>query len=205
MKIKFCGIRRKEDIEFCNILLPDFMGMILSKGFRRTVSIESASELIKDKNPYIKAVGVFVNESAEYIVEVAKKISLNVIQLHGDETAETVHQIKKLTGLPVWKAIRVKNIDDILNGEKLNADQLVLEGYSKGKIGGEGVKANWELLSKYKSKIPFFLAGGLTPENLPTALNILKPDGVDFSSGIETDNVKDFNKMQSIINIIRGE
>lgn len=205
MKIKFCGIRRKEDVEYCNILMPEFMGMILSKGFRRTISAEFASELINEKNPDIKAVGVFVNETAEQVADISQKVSLDIIQLHGDETAETVNEVKRLTGLPVWKAVRVQNEEDIQRAEKLGADKLILEGYAPGKIGGAGVTANWELLSKSKPQLPFFLAGGLTPENLKTALTKVQPFGVDFSSGIEIDGIKDFEKMKKIINIIRGE
>ncbi len=205
MKIKFCGIRRKEDVEFCNALLPEYMGMILSSGFKRTISAEFAAELARQKNAAVKAVGVFVNETPEQIMNIANKTCIDIIQLHGDETAETVCEIKRLTGLPIWKAVRVRNEQDIRAAEKLGADRLILEGFAPGKIGGEGIKADWELLLATKPQIPFFLAGGLTPENIKEGIAAVKPFGVDISGGIETDGVKDFEKMRKIVNIVRGE
>ena len=205
MKIKFCGIRRKEDVDFCNTLLPEFMGMILTPGFKRSITAEYAETLVKEKKSCIKAVGVFVDTTSEKVAEISKKAFLDVIQLHGNETAEIIKEVKELTGLPVWKAVRVQNTQDIKNAELLGADKLVLEGYVSGKAGGTGITANWELISKSKPQIPFFLAGGLTPKNLSAAINTVKPYGVDFSSGIETDGIKDYKKMQEIVNIIRGE
>lgn len=205
MKIKFCGISRKEDVEFCNMLMPEFMGMILSPGFRRSISAECASSLVKKKNPAIKAVGVFVDTPPDQIYQISGTAYLDVIQLHGNETAETVREVKKLTGLPVWKAVRVQKEQDIKQAELSGADALVLEGYVPGKVGGTGVTAKWELLSEVKPKVPFFLAGGLNPENICEAITVVKPGGVDFSSGIETDGVKDYNKMKEIVNIVRGE
>lgn len=205
MNIKFCGIRRKEDVEFCNILLPEYMGMILSPGFKRTISAELAAELIGQKKSAVKAVGVFVNQTPQWILNIARETLIDVIQLHGDETAETVREIKMLTGLPVWKAVRVQNEQDIRAAEKLGADRLILEGFATGKIGGEGVKADWKLLSAAKPQQTFFLAGGVTPENVREGIAAVKPDGVDISGGIETDGVKDFEKMRKIVNIVRGE
>ncbi len=205
MNIKFCGIRRKEDVEFCNTLLPEYMGMILSQGFKRTISAELAAELVRQKNAAIKAVGIFVNEAPKQIADIAKETLIDIIQLHGDETAETVFEIKRLIGLPIWKAVRVRNEQDIRSAEKLGVDRLILEGFAPGKIGGEGMKADWELLSAAKPQIPFFLAGGITPENIREGIASVKPDGVDISGGIETNGIKDFNKMRKIANIIRGE
>ena len=155
MKIKFCGIRRMEDVAFCNTLKPDYMGMILSEGFRRTVPLETARKLSESRKPGIAAVGVFVNASPVQIAEVLRQVPLDVIQLHGSETAEIVSGVRWRTGLPVWKAVRVK-------------------------------------------------AGGLTPENVVQAAETVHTTGVDFSSGIETGGIKDYEKMEQIIRLIRG-
>lgn len=205
MKIKFCGIKRKEDVEFCNQLLPEYMGMILTPGFKRSISDECAKALIKEKKSCIKSVGVFVDTTAEMIAKISKKIFLDVIQLHGNETDDIIKEVKDLIGLPVWKAVRVQNAQDIKIAELLGADKLILEGYVSGQAGGTGITADWKLISKHKPQIPFFLAGGLTPQNLFEAINTVKPYGVDLSSGIETDGIKDYKKMQEIVNIIRGE
>ena len=141
MKIKFCGIRRLEDVAFCNELQPEYLGMILSSGFRRTISPETAEQLVKAKSRSIAAVGVFVNETPEHIAQVLKQVPLDVIQLHGSETAEIVSGVRWRTGLPVWKAAQVQTAADIQAARQLGADQLILEG----KAGGMGITADWEL------------------------------------------------------------
>ena len=137
MKIKFCGIRRLEDVAFCNELQPEYLGMILSSGFRRTISPETAEQLVKAKSRSIAAVGVFVNETPEHIAQVLKQVPLDVIQLHGSETAEIVSGVRWRTGLPVWKAAQVQTAADIQAARQLGADQLILEG----KAGGMGITA----------------------------------------------------------------
>lgn len=200
MKIKFCGIRRLEDVAFCNELQPEYLGMILSSGFRRTISPETAEQLVKAKSRSIAAVGVFVNETPEHIAQVLKQVPLDVIQLHGSETAEIVSGVRWRTGLPVWKAVQVQTAADIQAARQLGADQLILEG----KAGGMGITADWELIAGAKPAQPFLLAGGLTPENVAEAAARVQSDGVDFSSGIETGGVKDYAKMKRIVTIIRG-
>lgn len=200
MKIKFCGIRRLEDVAFCNELQPEYLGMILSSGFRRTISPETAEQLVKAKSRSIAAVGVFVNETPEHIAQVLKQVPLDVIQLHGSETAEIVSGVRWRTGLPVWKAVQVQTAADIQAARQLGADRLILEG----KAGGMGITADWELIAGAKPAQPFLLAGGLTPENVAEAAARAQPDGVDFSSGIETGGVKDYAKMKQIVTIIRG-
>lgn len=200
MKIKFCGIRRLEDVAFCNELQPEYLGMILSSGFRRTISPETAEQLVKAKSRSIAAVGVFVNETPEHIAQVLKQVPLDVIQLHGSETAEIVSGVRWRTGLPVWKAVQVQTAADIQAARQLGADQLILEG----KAGGMGITADWELIAGAKPAQPFLLAGGLTPENVAEAAARVQLDGVDFSSGIETGGVKDYAKMKRIVTIIRG-
>ena len=109
MKIKFCGIRRLEDVAYCNDLQPDYLGMILSEGFRRTVPIETAAKLAAERRGRTALVGVFVDETPEHIAQVLKRVPLDVIQLHGSETAEIVSGVRWRTGLPIWKAVRVQS------------------------------------------------------------------------------------------------
>lgn len=205
MKLKFCGIRRIEDVIYCNVLQPDYMGMILSPGFRRSVSLEESIRLVRKKDDRIRSVGVFVNASPEEIVRVLRSVPLDVIQLHGNEDAAIIKNVHILTGLPVWKAVRVQSAMEIRAAELLGADQLVLEGYVPGKVGGTGKTADWSLIAKEPPKVPFFLAGGLKAENLRNALQKVHPAGIDLASGIETDGVKDYEKMKEIVKIVRGE
>lgn len=143
---------------------------------------------------------MFVNETPEHIAQVLKQVPLDVIQLHGSETAESVSGVRWRTGLPVWKAVQVQTDADIQAARQLGADRLILEG----KAGGMGITADWELIAGAKPAQPFLLAGGLTPENVAEAAARVQPDGVDFSSGIETGSVKDYAKMKRIVTIIRG-
>lgn len=204
MKIKFCGIRRLEDVAAVNLCQPDYMGMILSGGFRRSISQEQAQRLVQEKSDAIAAVGVFVNESSETICRMAEQLHLQVIQLHGNESAEQIQTLQQKTGLPVWKALRIGTLEELEAAGTNPADCLILEGKTGAGIGGTGVCADWELLVRHSWNRPFFLAGGLQPENVLEAIATVSPTGVDFSSGIEEDGVKSLRRMKQLMTLIRG-
>lgn len=204
MKIKFCGIRRLEDVAAVNLCQPDYMGMILSGGFRRSISQEQAQRLVQEKSDAIAAVGVFVNESSETICRMAEQLHLQVIQLHGNESAEQIQTLQQKTGLPVWKALRIGTLEELEADETNPADCLILEGKTGAGIGGTGVCADWELLARHSWNRSFFLAGGLQPENVLEAIATVSPTGVDFSSGIEEDGVKSLRRMKQLMTLIRG-
>ena len=204
MKIKFCGIRRLEDVAAVNLCQPDYMGMILSGGFRRSISQEQAQRLVQEKSDAIAAVGVFVNESSEIICRMAEQLHLQVIQLHGNESAEQIQTLQKKTGLPVWKALRIGTLEELEAAGTNPADCLILEGKTGTGIGGTGVCADWELLARHSWNRSFFLAGGLQPENVLEAIATVSPTGVDFSSGIEEDGVKSLRRMKQLMTLIRG-
>lgn len=204
MKIKFCGIRRLEDVTAVNLCQPDYMGMILSGGFRRSISQEQAQRLVQEKSDAIAAVGVFVNESSETICRMAEQLHLQVIQLHGNESAEQIQTLQQKTGLPVWKALRIGTLEELEAAGTNPADCLILEGKTGAGIGGTGVCADWELLARHSWNRSFFLAGGLQPENVLEAIATVSPTGVDFSSGIEEDGVKSLRRMKQLMTLIRG-
>ena len=204
MKIKFCGIRRLEDVAAVNLCQPDYMGMILSGGFRRSISQEQALRLVQEKSDAIAAVGVFVNESSEIICRMAEQLHLQVIQLHGNESAEQIQTLQQKTGLPVWKALRIGTLEELEAAGTNPADCLILEGKTGAGIGGTGVCADWELLARHSWNRSFFLAGGLQPENVLEAIATVSPTGVDFSSGIEEDGVKSLRRMKQLMTLIRG-
>lgn len=204
MKIKFCGIRRLEDVTAVNLCQPDYMGMILSGGFRRSISQEQAQRLVQEKSAAIAAVGVFVNESSETICRMAEQLHLQVIQLHGNESAEQIQTLQQKTGLPVWKALRIGTLEELEAAGTNPADCLILEGKTGAGIGGTGVCADWELLDRHSWNRPFFLAGGLQPENVLEAIATVSPTGVDFSSGIEENGVKSLRRMKQLMTLIRG-
>ena len=204
MKIKFCGIRRLEDVAAVNLCQPDYMGMILSGGFRRSISQEQAQRLVQEKSDAIAAVGVFVNESSETICRMAEQLHLQVIQLHGKESAEQIQTLQQKTGLPVWKALRIGTLEELEVAGTNPADCLILEGKTGAGIGGTGVCADWELRARHSWNRSFFLAGGLQPENVLEAIATVSPTGVDFSSGIEEDGVKSLRRMKQLMTLIRG-
>lgn len=204
MKIKFCGIRRLKDVAAVNLCQPDYMGMILSGGFRRSISQEQAQRLVQEKSDAIAAVGVFVNESSEIICRMAEQLHLQVIQLHGNESAEQIQTLQQKTGLPVWKALRIGTLEELEAAGTNPADCLILEGKTGAGIGGTGVCADWELLARHSWNRSFFLAGGLQPENVLEAIATVSPTGVDFSSGIEEDGVKSLRRMKQLMTLIRG-
>lgn len=209
MKIKICGIRRHQDIEYVNEFLPDYIGFIFAKSKRQITSTECLV-LKKELDPSIKTVGVFVNESLEKVISTTLVANLDVIQLHGDETKEYILDLKnKLKNSPslkdtlVWKAIRVKEKKDIISGDKLPVDCLLLDSFSKQSYGGTGKTIDLDIIKSSTIKNQFFLAGGLNIDNILNTLSEVSPYGVDISSGVETDGFKDRNKIEKIINCIR--
>lgn len=201
MMIKLCGMRRQEDIGYANEAKPDFIGFILAEGYRRTVSAEYAAELAASLQKGIKAVGVFIDQPPEFLAEAVEMIGLYAVQLHGNEDAEYISRLRKLTGAKIWKAARVQTAEDIHRADSCGADMLVLDSFSPNANGGTGKTADWELIKSVKTKTPYLLAGGIDINNIEQAIKIL-PDGcgIDVSSGTETDGVKDPDKIKAIMN-----
>ena len=195
-------MRRAEDISFVNKYQPDYAGFILSQGFKRTVTTENFYTLREKLNKDIKAVGVFVNEPLENIVETFAG-KLDVIQLHGDENEEYIRTLKAKTNCEIWKAVRVQTTEDIEKACTLSADKLLIDSFSKDSYGGTGKRVNLEIIKNAEITKPFFLAGGLNEENVQSAINEVHPYGVDFSSSVETDGFKDEKKICEIVEKIR--
>ena len=149
MKVKICGIRRAEDIEIVNKYLPDFIGFIFVPASKRYVEPKIVAELKKNLDPRIKTVGVFVNESIEKIREIKKVCSLDVIQLHGEETPQFCEEL----GGRIWKAIRVKDEDcvEILDTYAEYTELLLLDTYVDGTHGGTGQAFDWDLIEFFSA------------------------------------------------------
>ncbi len=200
-QIKLCGIRRMQDVRYLNDYQPDYMGFIFAGTSRRYVNGAQAEELATYASPYIKKVGVFVDEQPAVIANLVRNVPLDIVQLHGDEDEAMIQQIKELTGVPVWKAVRVKSAEDVKRWCNSSADMLLFDAYDPDQSGGTGKSFNWKLLRGVKR--PFMLAGGLNIKNVARAIRTCKPYGVDISSGIETDFVKDKEKIRNIMMTIR--
>ena len=198
--IKLCGMRRTEDVRIINEFLPDYMGMILTQGFRRTVDIYTAKQLSALTDSRIKKVGVFVNEPIDNVRRIAELLSLDVIQLHGDEDRA---YIRSLDGIcKVWKAVRVQSAEDIYRGEELGCDMLLLDSFVKGAVGGTGITADWDIIKNAHISLPYFLAGGIGEHNISKALEICP--NVDLSGSVETDGVKDREKIRRVTELYRN-
>jgi phosphoribosylanthranilate isomerase len=219
--IKICGMRRKEDIEAANACRPDYIGFILSPGFRRSVTPEDAELLARRLAPGILKVGVFVNESVEKVVEAAG--FLDLIQLHGSEDnayrrdlrgrmatsdprglLEATNDPRGRMTKPVIQAFRIRSADDLKRAMESEADYLLLDNGT-----GTGEAFDWSLISDAEVLMcgeaakPWILAGGLGPDNVAEAVRRFKPFAVDLSSGAETDGWKDPEKMARCVQAVR--
>ncbi len=194
MKIKICGLYRNEDIDFANEALPDYIGFVLNfPKSHRNITLDKAEELKKRLDPKIKAVGVFVDADFDYIGQAAERKIIDIIQLHGNETEDYIRELKTRLSLPVIKSVEV-------GGEEIRtfgADFLLLDS---GK--GTGKQFDRSLIRQVPT-VPFFIAGGITPENICETAKY-SPFGVDISSGVETDGKKDRKKMLAAVKAARA-
>ena len=197
MIVKFCGIRRLEDVRAVNKTLPDMAGFILVKGRKRYISPEKVCELRQKLDPSVKVVGVFVDEDIEEVERLLTDGIIDIAQLHGNESDEYIRELKASTDAYVIKAIGIRNADDVLRAEVSPADLVIVD--SPG--GGTGNTFDWDLLQKIER--PYILAGGISIENIEEAAAKLNPYGVDVSSGIETNGFKDEDKMKAFMALIK--
>lgn len=199
-KIKICGLRRTEDVDFVNEYKPDYIGFIFANT-RRKVEYNTAKILKEKLSKEIKAVGVFVDEPIENIVRLCNDEIIDIIQLHGNEDEEYINELRQQTNKPVIKAVRVQNKEQIYSADKLSVDYLLLDTYNKNLVGGTGEVFNWDIVPHNLTK-PVFLAGGLSAKNVESAIDTVKPYCVDLSSSVETDGVKDKEKIKQVMEIM---
>ncbi|MFL0196503.1 phosphoribosylanthranilate isomerase [Clostridium sp. WILCCON 0269] len=195
VKVKICGLRREEDIEYVNKYKPDYIGFVFSKSKRR-INLEQARTLIAHLDNSIKTVGVFVDETLEYVYNISKSLRLDVIQFHGLENEE---YMKHFNEFILWKALKINSKEDILNLNYKYADGIVLDN----KIAGSGESFNWNIATNIELKKHLILAGGINEKNVETAVSIVHPDIVDVSSGVESCGYKDLNKIKVFIEKVR--
>lgn len=197
-KIKLCGLKRPQDIQAANELLPAYIGFVFAPKSRRYVHPDRAEELRRMLNPGIIPVGVFVNETPETVAALLDRGIIDIAQLHGKEDAAYIRRLRQLTKKPLIQAFRVDTPADVAAAQASTADYVLLDSGT----GGTGTCFDWSLLQDIQR--PYFLAGGLTPENVGGAVATLHPYAVDVSSGIETDGAKDKEKMTQFVRAVRG-
>ena len=197
-KIKLCGLTRPEDIECANSLKPDFIGFVFYKKSSRYVSFEKAAELKKLLSPEIKAVGVFIDEDIRDVAYLLGEGIIDIAQLHGSEDEGYISRLRSLTGKPIIKAFRIKGSEDVALVNASGADYVLLDSGA-----GDGKLLDRNLIKDIKRS--YFLAGGLSPENVKEAIDEINPFAVDVSSGIETEKKKDPDKMIKFVKTVREE
>ena len=212
--VKFCGIRRGEDIEVVNRLKPDFAGFVFANS-KRQVTVEAAAVLKKQLDPETKTVAVLVNMPAEEAAALANKGIADLLQLHGDEDAAYIAALRKLTKAKLIKAIRLQGneADRTALKQADQADFYLFDTFVANTYGGTGKTFSLSLLKNLLIDKPFFLAGGLDVGNVAEIIGQIKKDetlfpyfyGVDVSGGIETDGFKDSKKMETFIRVLRGK
>ena len=196
-RIKLCGLMRPKDIIAVNKLNPDYIGFVFASFSKRYVTSDTAGELKAMLDARIRAVGVFVDEKPETAASLADSGIIDMIQLHGSEDEEYINTLRRLTDKAVIKAFRIGSDIDVREAEKSSADYILLDSGT-----GTGNKFDWELLKDIER--PYFLAGGLDPDNVMEAIATLHPFAVDVSSGIETDGLKDADKMKDFVNKVKA-
>ena len=195
-KVKICGLSRPCDIEVANRLMPEYVGFVFAKSPRQ-VCAEQARALKEQLHPDIAAVGVFVDERIEHIVSLVEQGIVDIVQLHGKEDELYIEALKAVIDVPIIKAITVCQAGDAQKWETSSADYLLLDSGS----GGSGLPFDWRVIGALSK--PYFLAGGLCADLAQKALEDTSAFGLDVSSGVETDGVKDATKMERFMSAVR--
>ena len=192
-KIKICGLYRRCDVEYINAARPDWCGFIINfPRSHRNLTPDQARRLREGLSLHVTPVGVFVDRPVEEVAELLNDGTIAVAQLHGHEDADYIARLRAMTSGEIWKAFKIRAAADLEAADASTADMVLLDnGY------GTGRTFDWSLAEGVKR--PFMLAGGLTPENIRSAIRELSPWGVDISSGVETDRVKDPDKIMAAV------
>ena len=219
-KIKMCGISKIETIPAVIEANPDYMGLVFAPS-KRQVTVDQAKILVSELHKqyanrynrdviqwsndvvqeFIKTVGIFVNETLDNLVTIATEVNLDAVQLHGDEDEAFIQSLKERTNVEVWKAVQIRSAADAEAWIDSSADMLLFDAYHKDERGGTGEVFDWSCLDEFER--PFMLAGGIDSTNVARAIRTVRPYGIDISSGIETEGVKDNEKIKAFTNIVR--
>ncbi|NJL82740.1 MAG: phosphoribosylanthranilate isomerase [Chloroflexaceae bacterium] len=188
MRVKICGITQPEQGNKIAQLGATDLGFICVSKSPRYLQPYQIRAIIEELPLGVGKIGVFANEHPAEVVKVVKAARLTGVQLHGDESAAYCQQLRDLLpDIELIKAHRVKDVQCLAQLEHYlpRVDRLLLDAYHPQLLGGTGKTLDWQDLSQFDSQLPWFLAGGLTPDNIMEALKILRPDGIDLSSGVE--------------------
>lgn len=197
-RIKLCGLKSLDDVIAANAVQPDYIGFVFAKTSKRFINPQTAEQLRKNLDCKIAVVGVFVNESVEIVAELLNKGTIDMAQLHGNESEEYITLLRKKTDKKLVKAFSVNEAKNLQAAYSCSADYILFDSGS----GGTGKSFDWSIIKNFDR--PYFLAGGLNINNVSEAVSKLHPYAVDVSSGVETDGRKDDVKMAAFINAVRS-
>lgn len=200
-KVKICGITNLEDAKLSSKFGADMLGFNFYQRSKRYVSPKEVATFVDELDPTVVKIGVFVNASIEEILFARRAGHLDAVQLHGDETADFINEVRNKVDTRIIKAVRVasqKELDELVT---LGADDFLLDSFSTTEYGGTGQAFDWDLASELSSQDGnIFLAGGLNPENVAEAIRTVRPYAVDVASGVESSpGQKDPKKLEAFI------
>lgn len=205
-RIKICGITNLVDARDAAGLGVDFLGFVFCRQSKRYVAYPTVKKIVKALPSFVEKVGVFVNEDIELVKKIASRCGIKIVQLHGKESPEYCQQLKE-NNFKVIKAINLNDEEDLKKISEYQSviDYLLVDSGDEAGFGGSGNLANWELALRAKDIFPgIFLAGGLTPENVRTAIEKVNPLAVDVASGVERiPGKKDYQKMLNFVQQVR--
>lgn len=209
-QVKVCGITRRPDAEAAAGAGAAYLGVILAPGGKRTVAAEAVPGLL-DGLP-ARRVGVFVDASADEIRSAARTARLDVLQLHGEEPPELLRELRASGQWTLWKAVRPRGAAEFVAAVERYAeaaDALLLDGWSPAAHGGTGARFPWEEVARHRNLLPsgvsLVVAGGLRAENVARAVELLRPDVLDVSSGVEdAPGIKNPAAVHGFLAAVRG-
>ena len=202
MRVKICGITQPIQGKTIASLGATALGFICVPSSPRYVTPLQIKAVIEQLPQQTDKIGVFANSSKEEIAQTVAETGLTGVQLHGDESLEFCQQLRQsLPNVEIIKALRIRDADDLDKSLTYTKyiDTLLLDAYHPQQLGGTGKTLNWDTLQQFSPDCPWFLAGGLTPQNILEALNKVSPNGIDLSSGVETaPGDKDLSKVSEL-------
>ena len=189
MIFKICGLKDKASLICCEQNKVNFFGMIFYEKSPRNITFKEAEALVNtSKQLKIKPVGVFVDHEINNLKEIISSLNLKYIQLHGSENQLYIDEIKKQFDIKIIKKISIKIVKDLNNINKFKNIEYLLFDYKPNDNelpGGNSKSFDWNLLKGQKIQLPWFISGGINETNIKKIHNLLNPNGIDLSSGVE--------------------
>ncbi len=209
MRVKICGITQPEQGKAIASSGATALGFICVPSSPRYVSTAEIRAVITQLPKNIDNIGVFANSAVEEIAQTVADSGLTGVQLHGDESTEFCYQLRQsLPHVEIIKAFRIRSLEDFDKAATYTTivNTLLLDAYHPQQLGGTGKTLDWNMLQQFSPTCPWFLAGGLTPDNILEALNQVQPSGIDLSSGVErAPGDKDLDKVAQLFARLRGK